>query len=183
MNEKLWSWLIANKYNVNKSKWGGVKLFLFSHQARALICVYIVSHSKSKWLAFIIRRFLRSHYHIECSCRNIGYRFMLPHPRNIIIGAEFIGDDVQINQNVTIGGNMKKQVQREWGIQKLPIIRNKVVIYTNAVVGGPVLIEDHVIIGANCTCTHDVPAHSLLYNKQYLSSRKIEVQEGTYAYL
>lgn len=180
MNEKLHSWLVANKFNVNKSKIEEVKLFLFSHHARALICVYIVSHSRNKYHTLIIRKFLRSHYHIECSCRQIGYRLMLPHPRNIIIVAESIGDNVQVNQNVTIGGNMHKKKQREWGEQKLPIIGNNVVVYTNAVVGGPIIIEDNVIIGANCTCTHDIPANTLVYNKQYISSRKIKVLEGTY---
>lgn len=39
------------------------------------------------------------------------------------------------------------------------------------------------IIGANCTCTHDVSAHSLIYNKQCASARKIEVLKGTFTYL
>lgn len=48
---------------------------------------------------------------------------MLPHPHNIIIAAESIGDNVQINQNVTLGGNMRKTKQRSWGVQKLPILK------------------------------------------------------------
>ena len=107
---------------------------------------------------------------------------MLPHPRNIIIGAESIGDYVQINQNVTLGGNVKRKVKREWGEQKLSIIHDRVCVFSNAVVGGPVIIKDHVIIGANCTCTHDVPAHSLVYNKQYVSNKHINVLEGTFEY-
>ena len=182
MNAKLYNWIIANKFDVKNTWLGGVRLFLFSHQARALICVYIVSHSSNKLLCFLARKLLRSHYHIECSCKNIGYGLMLPHPRNIIIGAESIGDYVQINQNVTIGGNVKRKVKREWGEQKLPIIHDRVCVFSNAVVGGPVIINDHVIIGANCTCTHDVPAHSLVYNKQYVSNKHINVLEGTFEY-
>lgn len=94
---------------------GGVMLFVFSHQARALIALYILINYKCKIVTFILRRFLRSHYHIECSCKTIGSYFMLPHPHNIIIAAESIGDNVQINQNVTLGGNMRKTKQRSWG--------------------------------------------------------------------
>lgn len=184
MDQKLKGWLCANRIKMfTNVKLGGVILFFISHQARALICIYMLSHKKHTKIHFILRRFLRSHYHIECSCKKIGSGFKLPHPRNIIIAAEEIGNDVQINQNTTIGGNMQKVKQRDWGIQKLPIIRNKVVIYTNAVVGGPIIINDNVIIGANCTCTHDVKSNTLIYNKQMESSKQIEVLNGTYKYI
>ncbi|MCF0216863.1 MAG: hypothetical protein HUK21_10370 [Fibrobacteraceae bacterium] len=76
-------------------------------------------------------------YHIECSTKNIGYGLFLPHPSNIIIAAEKIGDNVQINQNVTIGGNMGKYNYYSDGIvQKMPIIGNRVIICPNAIVGG-----------------------------------------------
>lgn len=131
----------------------------------------------------IDRKLLRPHYHIEIFCSRIGYRLSVPHPRNIIISAEEIGDDVQINQNVTIGGNMKKTVIRNGKEQKLPIIGNSVVIYTNAVVGGPYKIADNVIIGSNCTCSHDVENNTLIYNEMKVSRRKIKVETGTYKYL
>lgn len=181
MNKKLSSWLIANGFSKqSKSIVGGAILFVFSHQARALIALYILINNKCKIVTFLLRRFLRSHYHIECSCKTIGSYFMLPHPHNIIIAAESIGDYVQINQNVTLGGNMRKTKQRSWGVQKLPILKNHVVIYSNAVVGGPVIVNEHVIIGANCTCTHDVEANTMLFNQTKVSTRKIEVLIGTY---
>lgn len=180
MEKKLQNWLVANKLKI---RWGGAFLFLFSHQARAIMCVYIVSHCKSNFINFLVRKFLRSYYHIECSCTNIGNGLRLPHPRNIIIGAESIGNNVQINQNVTIGGNMKKEINRPWGVQRKPIIKDNVVIYTNAVVGGPVLIEDNVIIGANCVCTHDVPSNTLIYNNSKMSRRKVLVTDGSFYYM
>lgn len=184
MNEKLISWLKANKFNVNESKlWGGVKLallFLFSHHARALICIYITSHSHNKIKSLIFQKILRSHYHVECCCKKIGFRLMIPHPKNIILWAQEIGDDVLINQNVTIGGNLRKEKQREWGVQTIPIIKDRVMILTNAVVGGPIVVENDVIIGANCTCTQDVPANSMVYSRQYLSEKKIKVSGRKY---
>ena len=49
-------------------------------------------------------------------------------------------------------------------------------ILTNAVVGGPVVIEDNVVIGANCTCTHDVEPNTIIYSKQFISDKKIIVR-------
>lgn len=180
---KLKSWLIANKYDVNKySLLMLIKYFLFYNNARAIILLYIVSSpNKNRWKRLLAKFLLRNIYHIECSTTVIGYGLMMPHPFNIIIAAQSLGDNVQINQNVTIGGNMKKYKDRDNGlVQKLPIIGNNVVIYTNAVVGGPIIIHDNVIIGANCVCTHDVESNTLLYNQCQYSKRKIEVGSGTY---
>ena len=118
---KLKGWLEANKLNPERPL---LLHLLFSHLGRALILVYYCSHNSNRIISFFARKFLRTHYHIEMSCRSIGYYFMMPHPRNIIIGAESIGDYVQINQNVTIGGNMQKIVTRGGVIHKLPIIKN-----------------------------------------------------------
>lgn len=156
--------------------WGGVRLFLFSHHARAIIAIYIVSNCKNKLVSLLFHKFLRSYYHIECCCKDIGYGLMIPHPRNIILWAERIGDNVLINQNVTIGGNLRKERIRPWGKQMIPIISNNVMILTNAVVGGPVVIQDNVVIGANCTCTHDVEPNTIIYSKQFISDKKIIVR-------
>ena len=78
---------------------------------------------------------------------------------------------------------MKKKTDRPWGEQKKTIIGDNVVIYTNAVVGGPVLIGDNVIVGANCVCTHDIPSNTLIYNNPKISSRKIQVDDGSFHYM
>ena len=156
------------------------RLFMFSHTARAIILVYLVSHCRG-FISLVSRMLLRNKYGIECSTRKIGFGLMLPHPRNIIISAEVIGDNVQINQNVTIGGNMKKTINRGFDdIQKLPRLGNNVVIYTNSVIGGPVIINDNVIIGANCVCTHDIECNTLMYNNCSISKKKIIVKQGAY---
>lgn len=56
-------------------------------------------------------------------------------------------------------------------------------ILTNAVVGGPIIIEDNVVIGANCTCTHDVDQNSIIYSKQYISDKKIKVTNRQITYI
>lgn len=183
MSDKLLNWLKVNGYDMKNTWLGGVILFLFSHHARAIISIYIVSNSKNKLVSLFFHKILRSYYHIECCCKDIGYGLMIPHPRNIIMWAERIGDNVLINQNVTIGGNLRKERSRPWGKQTIPIIKNNVMILTNAVVGGPIIIEDNVVIGANCTCTHDVDQNSIIYSKQYISDKKIKVTNRQITYI
>lgn len=183
-DSKLKSWLRANKFKVSDNAFVYrvilLRLFMLSHNARAIILVYIISHYQGL-ISLTSRMLLRSKYGIECSTRKIGFGLMLPHPRNIIISAETIGDNVQINQNVTIGGNMKKtKIRGVNDIQKLPRILNNVVICPNSIVGGPVIINDNVIVGANCVCTHDVESNSLVYNNCNISKKKIIVKQGTY---
>lgn len=64
-----------------------------------------------------------------------------------------IGDDVHIDQGVTIGGS---------GTQAgVPIIENKVYIGAGAKILGPVTIGSGSVIGANAVVTKDVPPKSL----------------------
>ncbi|MGC4097161.1 MAG: serine O-acetyltransferase [Nitrospira sp.] len=67
----------------------------------------------------------------------------------VIHGDARLGDDVHIDQCVTIGGNA-----REHGV---PIIGNGVYIGAGAKVLGPVVIGDHAVIGANAVVVTDIP--------------------------
>lgn len=65
-----------------------------------------------------------------------------------------IGDNVHIDQNVTIGGTSKKY--------DVPRIGNNVYIGAGAVVLGPIIIGDNVVIGANAVVVKDIPNGSLV---------------------
>ena len=65
-----------------------------------------------------------------------------------------IGDDVHVDQNVTIGGTSKKY--------EVPTIGNSVYIGAGAVILGPVIIGNDVVIGANAVVVKDVPSGSLV---------------------
>ncbi len=65
-----------------------------------------------------------------------------------------IGEDVHLDQNVTIGGTTKKYV--------VPKIGNHVYIGAGAVVLGPITIEDNVVIGANSVVVNNIPSNSLV---------------------
>jgi serine O-acetyltransferase len=60
-----------------------------------------------------------------------------------------IGDNCQINQNVTIG--------RNFGDNEVPVIGNDVYIGAGSVIFGEITIGDNVIIGANSLVNKNIP--------------------------
>ena len=82
----------------------------------------------------------------------IGKSFAIVHGVASEIGAESIGDDCIIFQQVTIGGT-------EHGA---PVIGNNVKIYASAVIIGKITIGNNVVIGANATVFRNIPDNSLV---------------------
>lgn len=64
------------------------------------------------------------------------------------------GNDIHIDQNVTIGGTSKKI--------DVPRFGNHVYIGAGAVIIGPISIGDNVVIGANSVIVKDIPSGSLV---------------------
>jgi serine acetyltransferase len=88
--------------------------------------------------------FLRLIFGIEstdnCYFNGIPY---FPHPRNIIIGARFIGKNVIIYHNTTLGA---KRVDYIFNISNRPKLNDGCVIATGAVVlGGGVILENKIV--------------------------------------
>ena len=112
----------------------------------------------------------------------IGKGLKMPHPKNIIIAdTAIIGDDVQINHGVTIGGNFKRSRQVEGHTRKIAIIGNHVSILSNAIIGGPLIIGDSVVVGANSVVTKDVPENSIVFGQNQI--KRIESETGVQDYL
>ena len=86
----------------------------------------------------------------------IGKKFVLGYGGIgvVIHNRAVIGDDVHIDQNVTIGGTSKKY--------EVPVFGNHVYVGAGAVILGPVIIGDNVVIGANAVVTKDIPSGSLV---------------------
>lgn len=150
-------------------------LFIISKTCRIHFFVRLRS---SKTLLSLLAKLYLDQFLIEIGENTkIGKYFFMPHPRCIIIAnSVVIGEHVHISQYVTIGGNFKKIKKLNNGeIQKLPIISNYVNIHPSAVIGGPVTINEHVIVGANSVVTKDVPSNSLVYGQNKLADKKIEV--------
>ena len=65
-----------------------------------------------------------------------------------------IGDNVHIDQGVTVGGN-----GTAYGV---PRIENNVYIGAGAKILGPIRVGEGSVIGANAVVVHDVPPRSLV---------------------
>jgi len=82
----------------------------------------------------------------------IGRRLFIDHGMGIVVGetAE-IGDDVLMYKGVVLGGTSLKRTKRH------PTIGNCVVLGSDAIVLGPVIIGDHAKIGSGSVVTKPVP--------------------------
>lgn len=81
----------------------------------------------------------------------LGRRVRIWHHSGMVFSARYIGDDVQLRQNTTMG---IRQPDRPG---ELPIIEAGVDIGAGAVIVGEVLIGAGAAIGANAVVTRDVP--------------------------
>ena len=72
----------------------------------------------------------------------------------IIHERTIIGNDVHIDQNVTVGGTSKKH--------DVPKLGNSVYVGAGAKIIGPITIGDNVVIGANAVVVNDIPSGSLV---------------------
>lgn len=90
----------------------------------------------------------------------LGRRVFIDHGAAVVIGETVvIGDDVTIFHQVTLGAvGWWKDDQREPGARRHPVVGDRVVIGTNAIVLGPVTIGDEALIGAGSLVLADVPA-------------------------
>lgn len=91
----------------------------------------------------------------------------------VIHGDARLGDDVHIDQCVTIGGNA-----RGLGV---PSIGNGVYIGAGAKILGPVVVGDHAVIGANAVVVTDIPENSLAVGVPARVIRK-NIDPGSFLY-
>lgn len=87
----------------------------------------------------------------------VGRRVRIWHHGGCVLGALYIGDDVQIRHNVTLG-----LAHHGAPMTLLPIVEDRVIIGAGACVLGPITIGHDSIIAANAVVTHDVPPYSLV---------------------
>lgn len=86
-----------------------------------------------------------------------------------------IEDNCWIYQNVTIGANTKYSNGKITNVGA-PKIERGTVIYSGAVVVGPITIGENSVIGANCVINRDVPPNSIVYgNPAIIKPRNLAV--------
>jgi serine acetyltransferase len=152
-------------------------IYLFIRSRTCKIHTFVRMRSSNPLAAFIARLCL-DRFLIEIGSKTqIGKYFFMPHPRCIIISSNvIIGDHVHVGQQVTIGGNFKKNKSNKLGeIQKLPILGNRINILPGAVIGGPVILNDDIIVGANAVVTRDVPSNTIVFGQNQFANKKIKI--------
>lgn len=127
--------------------WRLYKMLVASKEFRSLYYVRIRHYDK------IIKYFLPGM--VTCGIgstlsKNLGGGCYIQHGWGMVLDAESVGENLWINQNVTVGyqGNGH------------PRIGNNVRIGSGAVVIGGITIGDNVNIGANAIVTKDVPSNT-----------------------
>lgn len=89
--------------------------------------------------------------------------FVILHGVGIVIGRYVIAvGNFKIYQGATLGGNNGKEAMFNGEKLRQPLIGDNVIIGINAVVIGPILINDGVKIGANSTVTKDIPENAIV---------------------
>ncbi|MEU5776856.1 serine O-acetyltransferase EpsC [Streptomyces venezuelae] len=89
----------------------------------------------------------------------LGRRVFIDHGAAVVIGETVeIGDDVTIFHQVTLGAvGWWRDGRRPPGARRHPVVGDRVVIGTNAIVLGPVTVGDDALIGAGSLVLGDVP--------------------------
>ena len=92
----------------------------------------------------------------------IGRRFFIDHGAAVVIGETVrIGDDVMLYHQVTLGSiGWWRDLRRDPGARRHPVLEDSIVVGTNASVLGPITIGARSQIGAHAVITESVPPDS-----------------------
>lgn len=148
------------RYTGRKSTyWNILRLFFAKAGFRAIVFYRFGHYFYIKKWGFLASMCQRLMHHL-CSCfihpaAKIGTGFLIAHVGSIIVGGgTIIGNNCDIRQNVTFGGNFNKK--NEDGRMQ-PLLEDNISIGAGACILGPVTIGANSIIGANSVVTKDIP--------------------------
>ena len=91
---------------------------------------------------------------------SIGSDFAIDHGTGVVIGAtSIIGNNVKLYQGVTLGARsfpLDEQGHPIKGIPRHPILKDNVIVYSNATILGRITIGENATVGGNLWVTEDV---------------------------
>lgn len=132
------------------------------------VVLYRFSHQFYTWKIPIIPKIImnlnKMLNSIEISyAANIGPGLRINHSLGIVVGGKVnIGENLTINQCVTIGGNSGKfKYEGDTKISQ-PYIGNNVQIGAGAKILGPINVGDKVVIGANSVVLKNISEHQVV---------------------
>ena len=140
---------------------------IFCYPAIRAISNHRIAHQLLKLGVPLIPRMISEMAHSETGidippAATIGSYFTIDHGTGVVIGATaIIGNNVKIYQGVTLGAKsfpLDENGNPIKGIPRHPIIKDNVIIYSNASILGRITIGEGATIGGNIWVTEDVPA-------------------------
>ena len=135
------------------------------------ISIYRLAHVMHQEGVPLIPRILTEMAHSETGidihpAAQIGSHFTIDHGTGVVIGATtIIGNNVKLYQGVTLGAKsfpLGKDGLPIKGILRHPILKDNVIVYSNATILGRVTVGEGAVIGGNMWITDDVPAGAKL---------------------
>ena len=140
---------------------------IFSYPGLFAIFVYRYAHVLYQMKVPFIPRIMTEYAHGETGIdinpgANIGDYFFIDHGTGIVIGETTdIGNNVKINQGVTLGALSTRKGQQLSGIKRHPTIEDNVVIYANTtILGGETIIGANSVVAGNTFVTKSIPANT-----------------------
>jgi len=156
--------------NRKATRWNILRTFFAKAGFRALILYRFGHYFYGKKLGFLASLCQRSMHHL-CSyhihpATTIGAGFLIANVGGIVVGSgTTIGNNCDIRQNVTFGGNFNK-MNEEGSTQHL--LEDNVRIGAGAFILGFITIGTKLIIGANSVFTRDVSAGKIAFGMNKL---------------
>ena len=135
------------------------------------LSIYRLAHVMHTEGVPLIPRILTEMAHSETGidihpAAQIGSHFTIDHGTGVVIGATtVIGNNVKLYQGVTLGAKsfpLGKDGVPIKGILRHPILKDNVIVYSNATILGRVTVGEGAVIGGNMWITDDVPAGAKL---------------------
>jgi serine O-acetyltransferase len=107
----------------------------------------------------------------------IGEYFTIDHGTGVVIGATaIIGKNVKLYQGVTLGAKsfpLDEEGNPIKGIPRHPILKDNVIIYSNATILGRITVGEGATIGGNIWVTEDVPQGAKIVQPKRKNERTI----------
>jgi serine O-acetyltransferase len=142
---------------------------IYCYPAIKAISNYRIAHKLMELGVPLIPRMITEMAHSETGIdihpgATIGTHFAIDHGTGVVIGATaVIGNNVKLYQGVTLGAKsfpLDENGHPIKGVPRHPILKDNVVVYSNATILGRITIGENATVGGNIWLTEDVAANA-----------------------
>jgi serine O-acetyltransferase len=146
-----------------------IEEIIYCYPAIKAISNYRIAHKLLELGVPMIPRMITEMAHSETGIdihpgATIGTHFAIDHGTGVVIGATtIIGNHVKLYQGVTLGAKsfpLDEKGHPIKGIPRHPVLKDNVIIYSNATILGRITIGENATVGGNIWVTEDVPPNA-----------------------